>query len=73
VPNDNNQFLAILYQALGTALGLELPCSDITKVRAKLYAARAGSKDPTLNILEFRAAPSGNAIFIVKGRKEDNA
>ena len=73
MPNDNKQFLAILYQALGSPLGLELPCSDITKVRAKLYAARVASKDITLNTLQFRAAPSGKAILIIKGKTDENA
>jgi hypothetical protein len=71
MPNDHHQFLSILYRALGTPLGLELPCSDITKVRAKLYAARVASKDISLNVLEFRAAPTGKAILIVKRRREE--
>jgi len=73
MPSDHNQFLAILYRALGSPLGLELPCSDITRARAKLYAARAASKDIDLNILQFRASPSGASILIVKGRKEEDA
>lgn len=65
------EYLYLLYMALSSPIGIEVPTSDITKLRAKLYAARAEAKDLSLSCLQFRAAPSGQSIYIVKGNSEE--
>jgi hypothetical protein len=65
------EFLPLLYQAMATPFGIEFPTSDVTRLRARLYAARSASKDPSLSCLQFRDTPNNDAVWIVKGQSKD--
>lgn len=56
----------ILYEALGSAMGIEVETNNPPALRAKLYAARRA--DPDLECLSIHLAPSNphGALFIVK-------
>ena len=58
---------SLLYSALAEPIGLLLRTGDFTRARQKLYAARAATRDPALQILQFRASPfpqEGDLIII---------
>ncbi len=57
----------VLYQALGSSIGLLLQTSDFGRARQRLYAARAEIGDPALAGLQFRSSPlPGGDLIIVK-------
>ena len=64
-----DEFLALLYQALGEPIGLLLQCSNPGLARQRLYAARASARDPALGGLQIRMSPfpEGNLV-ICKGQ-----
>lgn len=55
MPQDNS--LEILYQALGTSIGLCVEVEDFSQAQAKFYAARRTSGDLDLDCLQFRRSP----------------
>jgi len=57
--------------ALASPIGIKVPTSDVTRFRARLYAARSAVNDPALSSLQFRDTPGNNAVWIVKGKMED--
>lgn len=61
--------LELLYQAMGTPLGIAVQTSDFLNARARLYAARAQSGDPDLSRLQLRQSlmMEPDVIWIVKG------
>lgn len=60
---------SLLYQALGTPLGLVVRVSDFDLARNKLYSARKEAADPDLEIIQLRRSPyEANTIWIVKSR-----
>ncbi len=61
--------LEILYQAMGTPLGVAYQVSDFTNAQSRLYKARADSGDPELSRLQIRRSLAGedNVVWIVKG------
>lgn len=58
----------ILYQALGSQIGLVLTTSDPERARQALYAARREAADPDLGILQIRlvGVPDGGDLIIIK-------
>lgn len=61
--------LELLYQAMGSPLGLAVKVSDFLNARARLYAARAQSGDPDLSRLRLQRSlmMEEDVIWIVKG------
>ena len=70
--SSHKEFLPLLYQALASPIGMEFPTSDVTRFRARLYAARSAANDPSLNCLQFRDTPGNLAVWIVKGKREED-
>lgn len=65
--SQQEQLLAILYQALGEPIGLLLRTSDFARARQALYRARQESGDQALAGLQFRASPGlpdGDLIIV---------
>lgn len=64
-----NDDLEILYQALGSPIGIEVSAPDVAFAIQKLYKARRDSGDPDLDCLQFRRCPQApeEKIWIVKG------
>ena len=58
----------LLYQALGSPIGLLLRTSDFARARQRLYQARVAAADQDLACLQFRASPGieGGDLIIVK-------
>jgi hypothetical protein len=54
---DKSEALALLYQAAASPLGIVVPSSNLTILRARLYAARKDAADPSLDVLELRQGP----------------
>lgn len=48
----------LLYEALGSPLGVVVRCSDTERARQKLYALRKECNDPDLDILSFVQSPT---------------
>ena len=62
--------LEILYQAVGSPLGLVVKTSNFQLAQQRFYKARADSGDPDLTRLQFRHSPyDPNDLWIVKGPK----
>ncbi len=61
--------LEILYQALGSPIGIEVTAPDVAFAIQKLYAAKRQAGDPDLDCLQFRRCPQApnERIWIVKG------
>ena len=59
----------LLYQALGTPLGIAVSCEDFTAAAQALYQCRVALADPDLGRLQFRRSPFNpeGEIWIVKG------
>lgn len=63
--------LNLLYEALGTDLGVVILTNDAEKARQKLYKLRAEANDPDLESLSIVQSPTApNQLWIVK-RKSD--
>ncbi len=60
--------LEILYQALGSQIGVSVLVEDFTSAQAKFYAARRQSGDAELDCLQFRRSPYApqTELWIVK-------
>lgn len=59
--------LNLLYEALGSPLGVVVQCDNAEKVRQKLYALRKEQNDPDLECLSFVQSPSNpQQLWIVK-------
>lgn len=61
--------LELLYQAMGSPLGIAVQTSDFLNARGRLYAARKQSGDPELDRLQLRRSlmMEPDVIWIVKG------
>ena len=58
---------ALLYQALGSALGLVVQVEDFDLARSRLYKARQEAGDPDLDVIQLRRSPfTENEIWIVR-------
>lgn len=68
----NLNVLNYWYQALHSPLGVELTCSNVESVRAKLYAARKEAKDTDLDMVAVTISPfDPNRIWLVKKGPRD--
>ena len=69
--------LAFMYQALSSPGGIILEVSNFNTARARCYAERAQSGDPSLNRLQFRQGPTAPGtsqpqLWIVKGPERED-
>lgn len=66
----NEEFLGLLYQALGSPLGILVRVSDLEAFRRRAYSVRRDSLDERLKALTFRASPieGGNLCILHAGR-----
>lgn len=60
------QYKALLYQALGSPMGLVLRSNDPERARQTLYSARREAQDPELDVLQIRmkATPDGDLVLV---------
>ena len=60
--------LNLLYEALGTPLGIVVETNDPERLRQKLYALRKQANDPMLEALSFVISPTvpGSQVWLVK-------
>ena len=69
---DQNEYLSLLYEALGEPIGLLVRTSDRERARQKLYAARREADDEALSVLQIRISPFAdgeqNDLIIVKSK-----
>jgi len=58
----------LLYQALGTPLGIAVTVSNVPKAQQRLHQERAKLQDPDLAVLQFRTSPfqPEGEVWIVK-------
>lgn len=65
------QALELLYQALGTPLGIVIKVSDSSLASQRLYKARANSGDSDLDQLQIRKSPySADELWIVRSKPQ---
>jgi hypothetical protein len=59
----------VLYQALGSPLGLVIRVSNFALAQQRLYKARRDASDPDLACLQLRRSPlvPDSELWIVKG------
>lgn len=58
------------FEALGSPFGIVVQCSDVERVRQKLYALRKELKDPDLDALSLVQSPTDpKQLWIVKRPK----
>ena len=63
----NEDFLGLLWQALGSEHGLLVQVSDLDKFRARIYSVRRESLDDRLAALHFINSPiPGGNLCIIK-------
>lgn len=55
------------YRALHSERGVEVLCSDVESVRARLYAARKEARDPDLDQISISVSPIDDGkLWLVK-------
>jgi len=70
----SHEFVTYLYQAMATKYGITIRTDNLTILRARLYKARAETKDPDLKVLQLRPDPKNptTILWILKGEASDN-
>jgi hypothetical protein len=72
----SDSYTELMYQALGSAIGIVVSTTDFERAVQKFYSARKKCADPDLDVLQFRRSPytPETEIWIVKaGKGADNA
>lgn len=66
--------LDIWYQALSSPIGIVLLVDNVDRARARLYALRRESKDPSLNALSLVPSPDAtDQLWIVRNETRKDA